>query len=94
MIMFNIKKVFSATTLLFLHAYAIAQDTTTVAVDKITNSSITEELWYMQKWVWIFGGAVLLLVIIGLLGGGRKIKRSSTERVVITKKVETESAKD
>ncbi len=92
--MFNIKKFSAFISLIILQLYVVAQDTTTVAVANSTNSTITDELWYMQKWVWIAGGAVLLLIIIALLSGGGRKNRSTTERVIITKTVETESAKN
>jgi hypothetical protein len=70
----------------------LAQDTT------ITTTSITESetLWYMEPWVWIVGGVVVLLLLIALFSGGKaKDKNSSrTDKVIITKTVRTETDVD
>ncbi len=79
--MFNIKKVVAFIGLFFLKLYVIAQDTTTMAVNNSTTKSITEELWYLQKWVWIVAGAVLLLIIIALLKNGNPKKYSTGGKV-------------
>lgn len=91
--LFNIKKVSGFTALAFLHLYVIAQDTTTIAVSNSTNTSITEELWYLQKWVWIVAGAVLSLIIIALVNGGKRKKHPTNKKIIITKTVETETVR-
>ena len=56
----------------------------------------SEELWYLEPWVWIAGGVVLLLLLMALFRGGRRKKdpNTRTDRVIITKTVRTESDTD
>lgn len=77
--------------LLFTQAVAFAQDTT-----YSTSTTVeSEELWYLQPWVWIVGGIVLLLLLIALFSGGKKKNPNTrTDKVIITKTVRTESDTD
>lgn len=75
------------TLLLSFQSALIAQDTT-YSTTTITES---EQLWYLQPWVWIVGGVILLLLLIALFSGGKKNKNTSrTDKVIITKTVRTE----
>lgn len=77
--------------LLCFQITAFAQDTTY----STTTTMASEELWYMQPWVWIVGGVVLLLLLIALFSGGKKNKNTSrTDKVIITKTVRTETDVD
>ena len=44
-----------------------------LAADKIP---IHNEDWYLQSWVWVLGGAVLLLLILALLGNNNQSTKS------------------
>ncbi|MEO5966754.1 MAG: hypothetical protein ABIP68_05615 [Ferruginibacter sp.] len=74
-----------AALLMLLSPLALfAQDSTSVT----TTSTLTESTWYAQPWVWLVGGVVLLLLLIAIFSGGKK---SSTDRVTVTKTVRSES---
>ena len=34
-----------------------------------TSTTTTDQMWYTQPWVWIVGGAILLLIIVALVRG-------------------------
>lgn len=55
----------------------------------VTTRTTTSEMWYAQPWVWVVGGAVLLLLLIALLRDGSG--KGSADRVTITKTVDRES---
>lgn len=62
----------------------LAQEPAPEASATITTTTSREE-WYVQPWVWVVGGAVLLLLLIALLRGSRSGK---SDRVTYTKTVE------
>ena len=70
----------------------MAQDTSY----STTTNTDSEELWYLQPWVWVVGGVVLLLLLIALFSGGKKKNNNSTrtDKVIITKTVRTETDVD
>lgn len=77
--------------LLCFRVTVFAQDTTY----STTTTTESEQLWYMQPWVWVVGGVVLLLLLIALFSGGKKNKNTSrTDKVIITKTVRTETDVD
>jgi hypothetical protein len=67
-----------------------AQDSTTTAVSTSTTST-TSETWYAEPWVWIVGGAVLLLLIVALTRGNKGDRSGRTDRVTVTKSVKTDT---
>lgn len=69
-----------------------AQDTTY----STSTTTASEELWYLQPWVWVAGGVVLLLLLIALFSGGKKKNNNNTrtDKVIITKTVRTETDVD
>lgn len=74
---------------IFIQLYAISQDTT-----QSTSQMIVEEeaAWYMQPWAWMAGGALLLIILLSLFSGRKKVKPvSKTDRVIITKTVTRET---
>lgn len=49
----------------------------------ITTESTTTTEWYTQPWVWIVGGAVLVIVLVALLrGNGSNTKEVSRTTVI------------
>lgn len=59
-----------------------------------TTTTTTTETWYAQPWVWIVGGAVLLLLIVALTRGGSRsagTTGSHTDRVTVTKSRSTDT---
>lgn len=79
-------------SLLLLQVMAFAQDTTY----STSTTTASEELWYLQPWVWVVGGVVLLLLLIALFSGGKKKNNNNTrtDKVIITKTVRTETDVD
>ena len=76
-----------------LSGYLAAQDTL-VSTNKVATTT-TEEQWYLQPWVWIVGGAVLLLILIAMFSGNKNnVPAGRTDRVTVTKTVRTETDVD
>lgn len=77
--------------LMLVHTASLAQDTTY----STSTTTASEELWYLQPWVWVAGGVVLLLLLIALFSGGKKKNNNTrTDKVIITKTVRTETDVD
>lgn len=87
-----LKKITLSVAILFVHILSIAQDTTY----STSTTTASEELWYLQPWVWVAGGVVLLLLLIALFSGGKKKNNNNTrtDKVIITKTVRTETDVD
>lgn len=86
----NLKKFYFSAVLLLMQVYVFAQDSAYSSTTATSSTTIETEQWYMQKWVWIAGGIIILLILIALFSGGNKTK-ANTDRVTITKTVRTES---
>lgn len=71
---------FIAISLLQTHLWA--QD----SASSTTTTTTTTHSWYTQPWVWVVGGAVLLLLLIALMRGNS----GTTEKVTVTKTRETD----
>ena len=69
----------------------LAQDSTSNITTSTTSTSTTEQTWYTQPWVWIVGGAALLLLIVALVRGSNSDSSGRTDRVTVTKSVKTDS---
>ena len=71
-------------------AIVIAQDgdgsTNSSSSSRSITTTTTETTWYAQPWVWVVGGIVLILLLIGLLRGNFGPDR----RVTVTKTTSTE----
>ena len=65
----SLKKFFILCTVFFFQGLAWAQDK---KVDVDINVGKKESDWYQQPWVWVVGGAIFLLILVGLLKGGTK----------------------
>lgn len=87
--MSRLKKLFLFINLALISLMVNAQEDTVI-------TTTSEELWYLQPWVWIAGGVVLLLLLMALFRGGKKKNDSNTrtDRVIITKTVRTETDTD
>ena len=85
----------SAFTLIMLALFqvmAFAQDSTgsSSSSSKSTTSSTTtttDQTWYTQPWVWIVGGAVLILLIIALVRGNSGTTTGRSDSVTVKKTV-------
>jgi hypothetical protein len=63
------KKYLAICTFFFFQTLVWAQEK--VDVDITVNKKGSE--WYQQPWVWVVGGAIFIIIIVGLLRGrGRK----------------------
>lgn len=84
----NLKYVILLITTCLLQVIVFAQDSAvkSTQTNQTTNSTATETTWYVQPWMWIVGGVVLLLLLIALFRG--KSTSTSSDRVTVTKTVE------
>jgi len=92
---FSYKAFVTIIMLAFLQALAIAQDSsgggTSSSSSSTTTSTTTTETWYTEPWVWIVGGAVLLLLIVALMRGNRGDSATRSDKVTVTKSVKTDT---
>ena len=61
----------------------------TTATTKTTTT--TTETWYTEPWVWVVGGAVLILLIVALTRGNKGDSTGRTDKVTVTKTTSSES---
>jgi hypothetical protein len=64
-------------------------DSTVTAITQTT--STTTETWYTEPWVWVVGGAVLILIIVALTRGNKGDSNGRTDKVTITKTTSSQS---
>jgi hypothetical protein len=72
-----------------VNAIVWAQDSSVTASTQTT--TITEKTWYAEPWVWIVGGAVLILIIVALTRGNNGNSTGRTDKVTVTKTTSSES---
>lgn len=74
------------------NAVVWAQDSTTTATTKTNTTSTTEtQTWYTEPWVWVVGGAVLILLIVALVRGSNNGSTTSrTDKTTVTRTTEVE----
>ena len=90
---FSYKAIVTLIMLTFIQALAWAQDTTGGSSSSSSTTSktvTTQETWYSQPWVWIVGGAVLLLLIVALMRGNSN-SGTRSDNVTVTKSVKTDT---
>lgn len=90
---FSYKTLVTFLILAFMQAIAFAQDSTGSSKSSSTSSTTTtttQESWYTQPWVWIVGGAVLLLLIVALMRGNSN-SGTRSDKVTVTKSVKTDT---
>jgi hypothetical protein len=79
--------------LLFLftitNAIVWAQDSSSTSTTK-TSTSTMEQTWYTEPWVWVVGGAVLILLIVALTRGNKGDSAGRTDKVTVTKTTSSE----
>jgi hypothetical protein len=61
---FTIKKLMAFTAFLFWAVAGFAQDTKKI---DININAEGDNIWYMQPWAWVAGGAVFILLLVALL---------------------------
>jgi hypothetical protein len=54
---------------ILLAVNSFAQETAKIDVDIDKGGDST---WYTQPWVWVVGGALFILLLVGMLKGGKK----------------------
>ena len=87
--------------LIFLQTMIMAQDSGGSSGNASESSSSTKSVsvttetttWYTEPWVWIVGGALLILLLVALLrGSGRDTAVASrTDKVTVTKTSSTDT---
>ena len=84
---FSLKQAVLFVMLTFCYGITWAQDSTSSMSSSTTATTTTtqETLWYTNPWVWVIGGAVLILLLVALLRGGDKTGR--TDSVTVKKSV-------
>jgi len=80
----NFYKVFFGLVLSLTQFGVWAQDSTGGSVTKTTSSTTTTTSeWYTQPWVWVVGGAVLLVILVALLRGNSNSTKEVSRTTVI-----------
>ncbi len=91
---FSYKTFVTMIMLALMQAVAFAQDSTgggsSSTSSSTTSTTSTTQTWYTEPWVWIVGGAVLLLLIIALMRGNSNSDTRS-DKVTVTKSVKTDT---
>ena len=91
---FSYKAIVTFLMLTFMQALAFAQDSTgggsSSSSSNTSTTTTTQETWYSQPWVWIVGGAVLLLLIVALMRGNSN-SGTRSDKVTVTKSVKTDT---
>jgi glucan phosphoethanolaminetransferase (alkaline phosphatase superfamily) len=97
---FSYKALVTFVMLTLMQVIAFAQDpagstgtsggASTNSSSSSTTTTTTTETWYTEPWVWIVGGAVLLLLIVALTRGNRDTATRS-DKVTVTKSVKTDT---
>lgn len=62
-----------------------AQDSTNTNVTVTESSTTTTTTWYTEPWVWVVGGAVILLIIVALVRSGNSGTDREVQRTTIIK---------
>ncbi len=83
----KLKWLFTFMSVCLFQAIAIAQDST-VKTTQTTQTS-TETTFPGEPWMWIVGGAVVLLIIVALVRSNSS--STSTDKVTVTKTVERDT---
>ncbi len=84
LINFRFKAILLLMVAAFYKTIAIAQDSTTKITEQV-NKTTTETSTQIEPWVWIVGGAVLILILVALLRGNKS--SGTTDKVTVTKTV-------
>jgi protein-S-isoprenylcysteine O-methyltransferase Ste14 len=93
----NIFKNFLALFVLcFVQTIVLSQDTSSSSSSstKTVTTTTTTENWYAQPWVWVVGGAILILLLVALLRGGSSRSTNEatrTDKVTVTRSTKTDS---
>lgn len=91
---FSYKTFVTFLMLTLVQVLAFAQDSTSSSSSSsTTTTNTTQEIqhdWYTQPWVWIVGGAVLLLLIVALMRGNSS-SNTRSDKVTVTKSIKTDT---
>jgi ABC-type Fe3+ transport system permease subunit len=91
----NFKSFVAMLVLCFVQTIVWAQDSTSSSSSssKTVTTTTTTENWYAQPWVWVVGGAVLILLLVALLRGNSRssAEASRTDKVTVTRSTRTDS---
>jgi glucan phosphoethanolaminetransferase (alkaline phosphatase superfamily) len=68
----------------FYKITAFAQDSTIQTTQQV-NKTTTETSTHIEPWVWVAGGAVLIIILVALLRGNKS--SGTTDKVTVTKTV-------
>jgi hypothetical protein len=96
----SFKSIVTFIVLCLTQGMAMAQDSSSSSSSSsrtITTTTTTHSEWYAQPWVWVVGGAVLILLLVALLRGssssrtntGNEVKQ--TDKVTVTRSSRTDS---
>ena len=95
----SFKSIVTFVVLCLMQGMAMAQDSnssSSTSSRTITTTTTTHSEWYAQPWVWVVGGAVLILLLVALLRGsssksttGNEVKQ--TDKVTVTRSSRTDT---
>lgn len=86
-----LKNVFLLFLLNLTAAVTWAQETTSTAVSTTATNTSETTVWYTEPWVWVVGGAVLVLLIVALTRGNSSTATGRTDKVTVTKTTTSDS---
>lgn len=86
-----LKNAFLLFLMSFTAAITWAQDSSTTAISTTATNTSETTVWYTEPWVWVVGGAVLVLIIVALTRGNSSNSTGRTEQVTVTKTTNTDS---
>lgn len=70
----------------FTAAITWAQDSTSTAISTTATNTTESTVWYTEPWVWVVGGAILVLLIVALTRGNSSSNATGrTDKVTVTK---------
>lgn len=80
-----VKNAFLLFLLSLTSAITWAQDSTSRAVSTTATNTTESTTWYTEPWVWVVGGAILVLLIVALTRGNSSNATGRTDKVTVTK---------
>jgi hypothetical protein len=79
-----------AGTVVFAQDASSSSNTTTSNTSTTVTTPDVPANWYMNPWVWVAGGVVLIIILFAIFRGGGKTKREVTRTVTTTTEINSD----